>query len=28
LKVEPDEYYRDPAHHFARLYEVYQEGGH
>ena len=28
LKVEPDEYYRDPAYHFARLYKVYQEGGH
>jgi endo-1,4-beta-mannosidase len=28
LKVEPDEYYRDPARHFARLYQVFREGGH
>lgn len=28
LEVDPDEYYRDPASLFARLYQVYQEGGH
>jgi endo-1,4-beta-mannosidase len=28
LEVDPDEYYRDPAAQFARLYQVYREGGH